>query len=417
MWNVGRLFALSVFLAASVLGTTVRGQQDETGFFPGPNGFPMGQEGGFGAFLTSLLRGSSLGLNAPGDQWMLVNLPAVQQELKLTDAQKLKLKELKEEQSRSEREDGPATADAPESAPAREAGPAVRNPAVDRRSATGSTRRGRGQGQGRNPNQGSNSPPSRPNDNPGNAPDPSRGGFGLGPGGVVPGGFDPSNGFNPLALMTRLGSRLQKTEAEMLRILEPNQRERLEEIGLQHVGVKAVARPEIGRKLNLTNAQTGQIEAIAHQLQAGQLEMMEQHLGEFLQRMGPLSPAQVDPRFIQEAARQAGQANQGLVKRAETAIARVLKPAQKDALQKLQGEPFDLKAALAGKPLRPKPGEGDRAEAIGYEAGTKTKTSDVARAGAPAAEAPRAEAPRPAHRLKVPRAKDAGKRPSAARQP
>lgn len=416
MRKIHRVFALSAWCAAFALGTAARGQQGPTGFDPGPGGFPLGQGGGMGipmpiggvdGFATSLLTGSVLGPDAPGDLLKLVRLPAVQQELKLTDAQKLKLKELQEQEARPEADGGGLALGNNEPAPVREADQPAPRAAVGKRSAAQADRKGRGPGR----NQARGRPQPGAGGHPGNDSDPAQGGIGQDLGN----GFGLEHDLDPMAMIVQIASRLRKAEAEMLKVLEPKQRERLEEIGLQHSGVKAVARTEIGQKINLSTTQANQVQAIASQLQAGQLAMMEQHRDDFLERIGPASPAQVDPRMIQGAVKQAEQASQGLARQAETAINRLLKPAQKEAFQKLQGEPFDLKSALAGKPIRPKPGGGesdarnrrpnDPAEDGGNEA------------GAPSAGTPRPEAPSPARKLQVPRAKDAGKRPSAIKQP
>ncbi|MFO0960795.1 MAG: hypothetical protein U0800_25725 [Isosphaeraceae bacterium] len=410
MWNIRRVFALSAFAAASAFAPPALARQDPAEFNFGPGGFRFGQDGafgipmpndGFGAFPMSLLNGPALGPNPPGGLLMLINLPAVQQELKLTDTQKLKLKELKEDQARKEME-GDDQAIGNEPAPgqgnAPRANPPAGKSAAGKRAAAAPAARGKARGQARQQPQGDG--------NPGNGQDPNQGGFGQG-------GFGPGDGFDPAAMAAAIGPRLEKAEAEMLKVLEPAQRDRLQEIGLQHEGVKAVARPEVARKLNLTNAQSNQVQMIASQLQAGQFEVMEQHRDEFLERLGADSPTQVDPRIVQDVVKRAEQANQGLVKRAEVAINRVLKPAQKEAFQKLQGEPFDLKSALAGKPLRRKPGNNERADAE-----PRANRPAEAEANAPApTPPPPAEAPRPAGKLQVPRAKDAGKRPSAIKQP
>lgn len=125
---------------------------------------------------------------------------------------------------------------------------------------------------------------------------------------------------NPQAMMTA-GMRLrQENEQAALKLLKPEQKERAQQILLRVEGALAVARPEIGSKLNLNQAQTRQVQFTMMQMMQAQRGMIAQQGGEAGGRSG-----MTELRIA--AGRQIG---------------RALDAKQKAAFTKMLGEPFDV---------------------------------------------------------------------------
>ena len=125
---------------------------------------------------------------------------------------------------------------------------------------------------------------------------------------------------NPQAMMAA-GMRLrQENEQAALKLLKPEQKERAQQILLRVEGALAVARPEIGSKLNLNQAQTRQVQFTMMQMMQAQRGMIAQQGGEAGGRSG-----MTEMRIA--AGRQIG---------------RALDAKQKAAFTKMLGEPFDV---------------------------------------------------------------------------
>ncbi len=71
--------------------------------------------------------------------------------------------------------------------------------------------------------------------------------------------------------MTQIG---QATNASVSKILEKPQKDRLNEIELQIIGVTAVTRPDVAKRLNLSPPQMTQIQVIIEQMNTAQRELM-----------------------------------------------------------------------------------------------------------------------------------------------
>lgn len=122
---------------------------------------------------------------------------------------------------------------------------------------------------------------------------------------------------NPQSLMMA-GMRLRhENEQAAVKLLKPDQKDRAQQILLRAEGALAVARPEIGSKLNLNQAQTRQVQITLMQVLQAQRELVQQGGG------GRSSMTEL--RIA--AGRQIG---------------RVLDAKQKLTFTKMLGEPFDV---------------------------------------------------------------------------
>jgi hypothetical protein len=136
-------------------------------------------------------------------------------------------------------------------------------------------------------------------------------------------------GADSQAMMAATARLRQENERILAQLLDGTQAARFEQIRLQVEGPLAVARPEIASKLRLTPAQAQQVQAIM-------INLWRQQRALSMSLRGP--GAQVNNAQF-EAGRQ-GAAT--LRKAAAQQIGRVLNRKQKDAFNKLLGEPFDL---------------------------------------------------------------------------
>ena len=127
---------------------------------------------------------------------------------------------------------------------------------------------------------------------------------------------------NPQAMMAA-GMRLrQENEQAALKLLKPEQKERAQQILLRVEGALAVARPEIGSKLNLNQSQMRQVQFTMMQMMQAQRGMMAQ------QSVGG------------EAGGRSGMTEMRIA--AGRQIGRALDAKQKAAFTKMLGEPFDV---------------------------------------------------------------------------
>lgn len=93
-----------------------------------------------------------------------------------------------------------------------------------------------------------------------------------GGGGDAPGG----NGgqFDRASMAEAMTQLAQQSEASVNKILDKAQKDRLNQIELRIIGVTAVARPDVAKKLNLTPPQLAQVQAIVEQMGTAQRELM-----------------------------------------------------------------------------------------------------------------------------------------------
>jgi hypothetical protein len=159
-----------------------------------------------------------------------------------------------------------------------------------------------------------------------------------------------NGGSNPQALFAA-GARLrQENDRAAAAILKPEQKERVDQIVLQAEGPLAVFRQEVASKLGLSPVQNRQIQATVFQMvQAGAM----------LQAGAGGVPGQGMDRSGRARLRDA----------AGQQIGRILTAKQRDAFNKMRGEPFDLskidpelaRPAAAPNPGEPQPGDSEKA--------------------------------------------------------
>ena len=164
---------------------------------------------------------------------MLINLPPVQEDLKLTDKQKVAVKEW----SDNMRKQGEQAFRPP--AP----------PAAGPDGAPGTVPPGRG------PAGGGNTVPSVPYTGDDQSPA-NRGG---------------PNGFNPFAMVDSISAMVREREEGLARILAKPQRKRLEQISLQMEGISSLARAEVAEAVNLSPGQSESIQEILGQTRTQQM--------------------------------------------------------------------------------------------------------------------------------------------------
>lgn len=146
---------------------------------------------------------------------MLINLPPVQEDLKLTDKQKVAVKEWSD----------------------------------------GLRKRG----------EQSFRPPTPPADGPDGSP---RVAPGDDPAGANRGG---PNGFNPFAMVDSIAAMVREGEEGLARVLTKPQRKRLEQISLQMEGISSLARAEVAEAVNLSPGQSETIQEILGQSRTQQM--------------------------------------------------------------------------------------------------------------------------------------------------
>ncbi len=333
------------------------------GFGPGGPGFGPGGPG-FGP------GGPGFGPGGPGfGSLFLVNIPAVQDDLKLTEEQKTKIKDLNETLARKRRE----------------AFPNMRGPGADRGlggGPGGPPNPGGGAGGGQRPPGAQRKGAAGEGRDPGNLGEgrPAPGGQGRGPVGPGGPGFGPGGpGVGRVdfqAMMTAMAAQRKETEDELAKILDERQRTRLEQIALRQEGPLAVARPEIAKRIDLSAAQSKQIQSIVTKMRSEQAQLRQGFRPPFGPPNEEGGPPNFDPQAMRAQFEQMRQASEAIEKKAVSQVAKVLKPSQKDAFNKLLGEPFDVSkltpnvgGRLGGPPGAPSepggPGPGPVAPASG----------------------------------------------------
>lgn len=206
------------------------------------------------------------------------------------------------------------------------------------------------------------------------------------------------NNFDFQAMRTQMTALAQESEAAILKILTKPQKLRLSQIALQIEGPMAVSRPEIAKSLKLNETQVEKIMGVLAQMQLAQQEIMMAQMTQMRGLFGggrggpggggpggggPGGQAATPPRdnavaatkgaggdatkdannrggrnrpqmtpeaqeAMQTAMKTAGEQQDQLQAKAETAIAKVLTKSQKATFNKLLGPEFDI-AALANE--------------------------------------------------------------------
>jgi hypothetical protein len=138
---------------------------------------------------------------------------------------------------------------------------------------------------------------------------------------------------NPQALMAAGAQLRQENERAVSKILKPNQKERVDQILLQVDGPLAVSRPEIGKKIGLSQSQTQKVQLTMMQMMQAQRQM-------FLAARFGGNGGNGMPEADQLAAWRAAMSK--LRDDATRQLARILNAKQREAFNDLLGEPFDL---------------------------------------------------------------------------
>jgi hypothetical protein len=171
---------------------------------------------------------------------------------------------------------------------------------------------------------------------------------------------------NPQAMMQASWQVRQENDKAIAQILEPKQKERLDQIVLQHEGPLAVARPEIAAKLRLNETQQEYVQGILVEMRRELMMSIRQSMA-----TGQYSPAQGRELSAQ------------LRKQAVMDISQVIDAKQKKNFNSMLGAPFDLtkleteatsaEASVGGTADAVGPGPGDPAQAKeAPAAGTET---------------------------------------------
>jgi hypothetical protein len=141
---------------------------------------------------------------------------------------------------------------------------------------------------------------------------------------------------NPQAFLAAGAQLRQENERAVSKILKPDQKERVDQILLQVDGPLAVSRPEIGKKIGLSQSQTQKVQLTMMQMMQAQRQMfLAARFGG-----GGGNGGDVMPEAGQLAAGRA--AMNKLREDATRQLARILTAKQREAFNTLLGEPFDL---------------------------------------------------------------------------
>lgn len=130
---------------------------------------------------------------------------------------------------------------------------------------------------------------------------------------------------NPRAMMASGMNLRQETDKAIAKVLDPKQKERLNQIALRAEGPLAIARPEVAAKLRLTNNQGQFVQGIMNQMRNELFLTMQQ----------AASAGQLDPNQFRTVS---ARLREGAVQE----ISKVIDRKQKDAFNKMLGEPFDV---------------------------------------------------------------------------
>lgn len=306
---------------------------------PGGGGGRGGRGGGPGGFG---------GRNRVSSPLSLASNTYVQEDLKLTDAQKTQVKALSDkydEQRKALFPRGGRRGNNQDDTQANNGAPA------DQAGTKGQGGRTRGGGaaangataKGNNPNGGGNQG--------------ARGGFGGGPNGGFGGGFNFGNGQGPGGNFAAMRAQMDKlqTDAEtaLAKILTKPQRERILQIQLRQEGPMAVTKPAMQKKLNMSDDQIAQIATIVGQRDAAQDELRNAGRQMFSAFRTPdggfnreaMQAKMQDPQFkaqMEQMRKNSDQQRTQLQDDTITMIGKTLTKKQHLAFQKMQGPSFDL---------------------------------------------------------------------------
>jgi len=370
-----RAIVLSMGLVVVVLLAHSVSQAQNPGGQTGRGGGGRGGRGGPGG------PGGFGGRNRVSSPLTLAANTYVQEDLKLTDAQKSQVKALSEKYDEQRKAIFPRRDRGGDNAADKGAADKQANAAAPKDDAAGTKgQRGRTRGgpgaangdtaNGNNPNAGGNRG--------------GRGGFG--------GGFNFGNGQGPgpdfAAMRERMAKLQTDAETALAKILTKAQQTRILQIQLRQEGPMAVTKPAMQKKLNMSDDQIAQIEMIVGQREATQQELRNAGREMFTAFRTPdgqpldraaMNAKMQDPQFKAQMEKMRKNAEQQRTQLEDTTIAMIGKTLTKKqhlAFQKMQGPPFDVAkldrnydpAAAAAK-------EKEKAEAAKEEANSKKSSS------------------------------------------
>jgi Spy/CpxP family protein refolding chaperone len=179
------------------------------------------------------------------------------------------------------------------------------------------------------------------------------------------------------ALMERRSNRPQEVEGAIARILTPRQRSRLAQIALQMEGIRAVARPEVASRLNMSPEQIEEIRMILKEMSAAQGQPWDA-LNKRLAQIDLDQGDGDDDKQVQQHLEKMRHDSERVRERALREITRVLTRRQRATFDKMLGEPFDLSGLSPGNRPGPAAAPGPRGTAGSSQpASTATdKTAD-----------------------------------------
>lgn len=367
-----RAILLSMGLVVVVLLAQSVSQAQAPGGGGGRGDRGRGGPGGFG------------GRNRVSSPLSLATNKYVQEDLKLTDSQKEQVKALSDkidEQRKAQREAFEARRNGGGNPP--NGGAGATPPAGETAKGEASTKRrgGRTRGgpqakNGGGPGANANGDAAKGADANGGGRGPRNGNNGNGPNG---GGFD---------FRARFEQQQQETDTALAKILTKPQRDRILQIQLQQEGPMAVTKPEMQKKLNMSQLQIEQIAMIVDERQQSQRDLFTQGQGRMSQFQTPegrfdfqamRTKMEQDPQFKAEMDKNREmmtQQSSQIQSQSIAMIGKTLSKKQHQNFQKMQGPPFDLEkldrnydpAAAAAK-------EKEEAEAAKEAASSKKNSS------------------------------------------
>jgi Spy/CpxP family protein refolding chaperone len=166
----------------------------------------------------------------------------------------------------------------------------------------------------------------------------------------------PQGRLAPAALSEWITSVRMEQEAAIARILNPQQKTRLDQIALQIEGPVCLARPEIAERVGLGPEQLELVQEIVAQMRTAQDQQWNSRL-ESINTAGPAAPAlpkadspgSKDTTQPPDPVEKAHQEQVQIQDQAVRQIAKVLTRRQRGALNRLMGKPFDLTRLLPGR--------------------------------------------------------------------
>jgi hypothetical protein len=174
----------------------------------------------------------------------------------------------------------------------------------------------------------------------------------------------------PQAVFQARDNLRREIERSLGQIFDKKQNERFLQVVLRAEGPLAIARPEIASRLGLNGAKTQQVQGVAIRLQQARRQLF------MSMRMNGVAAG--GEGFNRQAVGKFAAASNDLRKEAIQQIARLLTKDQRDAFDKMLGEPFDLSKLPSSDPGTParEAAKAEPAQEKGRDAAAATTLSD-----------------------------------------